>query len=92
MDLRFLKSFVMVLESGSIADAARRLDLAPTTVAQQIRALETDLGSQLLTRVGRTVKPTVVGTRIVEHAHELLKRRTRPSIGCIRYWASSRAT
>ncbi|WP_200870857.1 LysR family transcriptional regulator, partial [Bordetella bronchiseptica] len=44
MDMRFLRSFVTVAESGSIADAARRLDLAPTTVAQQIRALEADLG------------------------------------------------
>jgi DNA-binding transcriptional LysR family regulator len=73
MDIRFLESFVSVVEAGSIADAARRLDLAPTTVAQQIRALETDIGSRLLTRSGRTVKPTVVGTRIVDRARELLR-------------------
>jgi DNA-binding transcriptional LysR family regulator len=73
MDMRFLESFVTVVESGSIADAARRLDLAPTTVAQQIRALEADLGSRLLMRAGRTVKPTVAGTRIVDHARQLLE-------------------
>jgi DNA-binding transcriptional LysR family regulator len=72
MDMRFLQSFVTVIESGSIADAARRLDLAPTTVAQQIKALEADLGSRLLVRAGRTVKPTVTGARIVEQAKELL--------------------
>jgi DNA-binding transcriptional LysR family regulator len=73
MDMRFLQSFVTVVESGSIADAARRLDLAPTTVAQQIHALESDLGSQLLMRAGRTVKPTVAGARIIGRARDLLK-------------------
>ena len=73
MDLRFLNSFVTVVESGSVADAARRLGLAPTTVAQQMRALEADLGARLLSRAGRTVTPTVVGARIVDRARELLR-------------------
>ncbi|WP_116328275.1 LysR family transcriptional regulator [Cupriavidus taiwanensis] len=73
MDTRFLQTFITVVDMGSIAEAARRLDLAPTTVAQQIRALETDIGAQLLTRSGRTVKPTVVGTRILERARTLLR-------------------
>lgn len=73
MDMRFLQSFVTVVESDSIADAARRLDLAPTTVAQRIRALEADLGSRLLTRAGRTVKPTAAGARIMELACGLLR-------------------
>lgn len=73
MDTSFLQTFVTVVDLGSIAEAARRLDLAPTTVAQQIRALESDIGSQLLMRSGRTVKPTVAGTRIVDRARELLR-------------------
>ena len=73
MDMRFLQSFVAVVERGSIAEAARRLDLAPTTVAQQIRALEDDIGSQLITRAGRTVKATVVGIRIMDRAQALLR-------------------
>lgn len=74
MDIRFLLSFVTVVDSGSIADAARRLDLAPTTVAQQLRALEAELGCKLLTRAGRTVKPTVTGSRVVDHARNLLQK------------------
>lgn len=73
MDMRFLESFVTVVDAGSIADAARRLDLAPTTIAQQLRALDADLGVPLLTRAGRTVKPTVAGARIVDNARELLR-------------------
>ncbi|WP_326537542.1 LysR family transcriptional regulator [Pseudorhodoferax sp.] len=73
MDTRFLQSFVAVVDCGSIADASRRLDLPATTVTQQMRALEADIGCQLLTRVGRTVRPTVVGARIVDQAREVLK-------------------
>ena len=73
MDTRFLQSFVTVVDCGSIADASRRLDLPATTVTQQMRALEADIGCQLLTRVGRTVRPTVVGARIVDQAREVLK-------------------
>jgi DNA-binding transcriptional LysR family regulator len=73
MDTRFLQSFLAVVELGSIAEAARRLDLAPTTVTQQIRALEGDIGSKLLTRAGRTVKPTVVGARIADRARDLVR-------------------
>ncbi|HBJ98651.1 MAG TPA: hypothetical protein DDZ62_00775, partial [Delftia acidovorans] len=43
MDSRFLQSFIAVVDCGSMADAARRLDLPPTTVAQQMRALEADV-------------------------------------------------
>ena len=73
MDTRFLNSFVTVVECGSIAGAARRLNLAPTTVTQQMKALEADIGCELLMRVGRTVKPTVAGTRIVEQARDVLR-------------------
>jgi DNA-binding transcriptional LysR family regulator len=73
MDSRFLQSFIAVVDCGSIAQASRRLDLPATTVAQQMRALEADVGCALLTRVGRTVRPTVVGARIVEQAREVLK-------------------
>lgn len=73
MDTSFLETFIAVAEAGSLAEAGRRLDLAPTTVAQQIRALEADIGSQLLRRAGRTVQPTVAGNRILARARTLLR-------------------
>jgi DNA-binding transcriptional LysR family regulator len=73
MDTRFLESFVSVVELGSIAAAARRLDMTPASVAQRLRALESELGSPLVVRSGRTVKPTVAGTRVVAHAHGVLR-------------------
>lgn len=72
MDTRFLQSFIYVVETGSIAAAARRLDLTPASVAQRIKALERDVGSQLIVRAGRTVKPTLAGSRILQRAHTVL--------------------
>lgn len=73
MDSRFLHTFIVVAERGSIAEAARHLDLTPTSVAQRLRALEADVGSRLIVRAGRTVKPTVAGLRVLDHAHAVLR-------------------
>ncbi|WP_312795086.1 LysR substrate-binding domain-containing protein [Tianweitania sp.] len=73
MDTRFLESFLTVADCGSMAEAARRLNLTPAAVAQRIRALETDLGQTLVTRVGRTVKPTPAGRAVQLHAPSLIK-------------------
>lgn len=72
MNTAFLQSFVTVLEHGSMAEAARRLQLTPAAVAQQIRALERDVGARLLVRAGRTVAATEAGGRIAQRARDLL--------------------
>ena len=73
MDSRFLQTYVHVVELGSIAQAARHQGLTPATVQQRLRALETDMGSALIARSGRTVKPTPAGTRILERARAILR-------------------
>src|SRR5215468_1568774 len=74
MDTRFLESFVAVVEQGSLAEAARRLNLTPAAVAQRIRALESEIGARLLFRSGRTVRPTQSGAAILVHARNFLGR------------------
>ncbi|MFC3124591.1 LysR family transcriptional regulator [Pseudoroseomonas globiformis] len=73
MDTRFLESFVAVVEEGSIAAAARRLNLTPAALAQRIQTLEADLGSPLLQRAGRAVVPAEAGLAILPRARALLR-------------------
>ncbi|MES3001392.1 MAG: LysR family transcriptional regulator [Pseudomonadota bacterium] len=73
METAFLQSFVLVAETGSMAEAARRQDLTPAAVAQQVRALERELRATLVARSGRTVLPTPAGHRLLERAGELLR-------------------
>ncbi len=72
MNIRFLESFVCVVEEGSVASAARRLHLTATAVAQRIKALEDELGVLLLIRSGRTMKVTSEGYAILPKAKELI--------------------
>jgi DNA-binding transcriptional LysR family regulator len=58
IDLRF---FVTITESGSLAEAARRLDVSPSAVSQRLRQLESRLGLQLAHRSTRRFSLTEEG-------------------------------
>lgn len=73
MNTDFLNGFLAVVRHGSIAEAARHLNLSAAAVAQQVRALERELGAPLLVRAGRTVAPTEAGQRIVERSRAILR-------------------
>jgi DNA-binding transcriptional LysR family regulator len=73
MDTRYVQSFVAVIECGSIAEAARRLDLTAAAVAARVRSLEGDLGAPLIQRSGRHVRPTPEGLKILESANTVLR-------------------
>lgn len=72
MDIRFLESFIAVAECGSIAEAARRINLTPAALAQRLRTLEQDLGQVLVARSGRRVQPTAAGLAVLEAARDLV--------------------
>jgi len=73
MDLRTVQSFVAVVEEGSLAGAARRLNLTAAAIAARVHALEHELGAPLIRRAGRAVKPTEVGLSILDAAGGLLR-------------------
>ena len=73
MDTRSLESFVSVIDCGSIAEAARRLNLTPAGVAKRVHALEAEIGDRLVSRSGRTVRPTTVGMAVLNGARLLLR-------------------
>ncbi|MBM6581852.1 LysR family transcriptional regulator [Microvirga sp. BT689] len=56
-----------------MAEAARRLGLTPAAVAQRIRALEEEVGTSLLSRAGRTVRPTEAGNAILARGRHILR-------------------
>jgi DNA-binding transcriptional LysR family regulator len=72
MDTRFLETFIAVVDNGSIAEAARRLNVTAAAVSQRIGALEQEIGVKLMSRSGRTVAPTQDGTAILARARTFL--------------------
>lgn len=73
MDTQFLNTFVTIADQGSMAAAARVLNITPAAVAQQVRTLEREIGVALIARVGRTVSVTEEGARILQRARDLLR-------------------
>jgi DNA-binding transcriptional LysR family regulator len=59
-----------------MAAAARVLNISASAVAQQLHALERDLGGPLLARVGRTMRVTEQGARVLAPARKLLRDAT----------------
>jgi DNA-binding transcriptional LysR family regulator len=72
MDLRRLEVFAKVAELGSFSRAAQALSLTQPTVSEHIRALEDELGVQLLDRLGRGAAPTRAGTLLLGYAQRML--------------------
>jgi len=68
-----LDSWVTVVESKSISEAARQLGISQAGVSQRIKMLETMLNTPLLDRTTRPALPTAAGQRVFEHATSLLQ-------------------
>ena len=73
MNLRQLRYFVSVVETGNMTRAADRLHVAQTALGMQIRQLEEDLGVALLVRHSRGVEPTKAGSLLHARALAILK-------------------
>jgi DNA-binding transcriptional LysR family regulator len=73
LDLNLLKTFVAVVESGSLSNAAPRVGRSQSAVSMQMQRLEEMVGNQLLVRGPRTVIPNAVGEDFLIYARRLLK-------------------
>jgi DNA-binding transcriptional LysR family regulator len=73
VETQFLNTFITVADHGSMAAAARLLNITPAAVAQQIRTLEREIGTTLIARVGRTVSVTEEGSRILQRSRDVLR-------------------
>jgi LysR family hca operon transcriptional activator len=69
MELRHLRYFVAIAESGSFTTAAtQRLNTAQPSLSRQIRELEAEVGVQLLTRSKHGIELTAAGRAFLDHA------------------------
>ena len=76
MDLDLLHSFVSVVDAGGFTRAGERVHRTQSTVSQQIRKLESDLGCALFRRIGRQVDLTEDGERLLGYARRMLALST----------------
>lgn len=62
--LSALRAFEATARLGGFSAAARSLNVTPAAVAQQVRALETDVGAPLVRREGRGLTITAAGQQL----------------------------
>lgn len=72
MTLTQLEIFSLVVELGGFSSAATRLGIGQSAVSHAMRALEQELGVELLRRHKGKVEPSDIGYRLLDRARALL--------------------
>lgn len=72
LDPVLLRSFLTVVQTGGFTRAAASLHLTQSTVSQQVRRLEEQLGVELVDRSGRYVVTTTEGERLLGYASRIV--------------------
>ncbi len=73
MNYRHLYYFWVVAKEGGFARASERLDMAIQTISAQVKALEQDLGYQLLRPSGRKLALTEAGQAVLVRAEAIFQ-------------------
>lgn len=72
MEIRHLRYFLAVAEHGSVAQAARKLNIVQPALSRQIRDLEEQLGTPLFERSVRGVQLTAAGRQFQRDTQKIL--------------------
>jgi DNA-binding transcriptional LysR family regulator len=73
MDIRQLKAFVAIAETGTFTAAAARVHVTQAAISMQIRQLENETGTRLFVRAPRKVILTEAGETLLERAYVILR-------------------
>jgi DNA-binding transcriptional LysR family regulator len=73
MELRQLRAFIEVADSGHFGRAAERLHITQPALTQRIQSLERELGVHLLERSAREVRLAPAGTILLPHARRMVE-------------------
>ena len=73
MELRQIRYFLQIAETSSFSEASRQLCVSQSTVSQQIKQLEDELGAELFVRDSHNVKLSDYGTQFLPYAKNIAK-------------------
>jgi DNA-binding transcriptional LysR family regulator len=73
MEIRQLRAFVAIAESGTFTAGAERVHVTQAAVSMQIRQLEIETGVKLFIRAPRNVILTEAGEKLLERAQHILR-------------------
>lgn len=71
MNLEGLRTFLTIIETGSLAKAAKTLNLTQSTITARLQQLEQEMGQQLINRHRRGAQMTAAGMRLQRYAQTI---------------------
>jgi len=77
ISMRTLESLVTVVEQGSLTKAAAVLHMSQPALSHQIAAIERELGTPVIERLGRGIRPTAAGLATAAEARVALAAADR---------------
>ncbi len=75
LDFRQLETFIQVVKLKSFSKAAQKLYLTQPTITSHIQNLESELGTILLNRSGKSISPTGAGNLLYKYALNIINMR-----------------
>ena len=73
MEIRQLRAFIAIAESGTFTAGALRVHVTQAAISMQIRQLETELGAKVFVRAPRHVILTEAGEHLLRRARQMLR-------------------
>ena len=73
MEIRQLRAFVAIAESGTFTAGAMRVHVTQAAISMQIRQLETEIGAKVFVRAPRHVILTEAGEQLLRRARHILR-------------------
>ena len=77
LNLSFVRTFIMLAETGHFGETAKKLNLSQPTVTQHIKKLESSLGLSLVNRNNINCTPTTHGMSLIPYAKALIESAER---------------
>src|SRR5215467_12166758 len=73
MDIRQLRAFVAIAETGTFTAGALRVHVTQAAISMQIRQLENEVGARVFVRAPRHVILTEAGEHLLQRARQILR-------------------
>jgi DNA-binding transcriptional LysR family regulator len=93
LQIDYLRTFIAVTDTKGFTKAGIQVNRSQSAVSMQIKRLEDEIGKPVFERIGKTVKLTTEGSRLIKYARRIVKEHddavmalTKPALkGFIRF-------
>lgn len=72
LDVESLRTFLAVLDRGSMTQASEDLSVSQSAVSLRLRRLEERIGTPVLVRAGHSLRPTPTGAELIPYARAMV--------------------